>query len=67
MSQFGMQMTGRGRRGSTPDVYTALAAMATVALLVACGVMYLAAAKVGKDGNPFGFQEPKNVVLKQSK
>lgn len=62
MSQFGMQMSGgRMKRGSTPDVYTALAAAATVALAVACAVMFNAASKVGKDGSPIGLQTPHDI------
>jgi len=70
MSQFGMQMTGaQRRRASGPDVYTGLAVIATVFLVVACAVMYRAASKVGVDGNPFGIQQagPNQVKLPAAK
>lgn len=58
MSQFGMQLPGgRLRRGASPDVYTALAALAVVFLIAACVTMFFAGQKVGKDGSPFGLQE----------
>lgn len=58
MSQFGMQMTSAQRkRASGPDVYTALAAVACLFLLVACVVMFKEASKVGKGGNAFAIQE----------
>ncbi|MBX3389219.1 MAG: hypothetical protein KF691_07155 [Phycisphaeraceae bacterium] len=64
MSQFGMQMPGgRARRGSSLDVFTVLAFLAVVALAVACGVMWMAASKVGKNGNPFEMQEKGNITL----
>jgi hypothetical protein len=65
MSQFGMQMPGaKMRRGSSPDVYTALAVFATGFLIAACAVMWTAATKVGKDGSPFGLQDPTRIELK---
>lgn len=58
MSQYGMNMPGgMGRRGPTINVYTGLLFMAVVALAVACGFMYVAASKVGPDGNAFGIHE----------
>lgn len=58
MSQFGMQMPGgRARRGGSPDVYTAMAFAAVVFLAAACVFVYLAASRVGKDGNAFGLQD----------
>jgi hypothetical protein len=68
MSQFGMQLPGgRVKRGTSPDVYTALAAMAVVFLLAASIVMYFAGKKVGKDGNPIGLQDPAKIVLPAAK
>lgn len=65
MSQFGMQMPGaRAKRSAAPDVYTALAAAATIFLAIACVVMFQMGAKVGPDGNAFGLQEPGNIKLK---
>lgn len=60
MSQFGMQMPGgKGKRGSSLDVYTVLAFLAVVALAAACGVMYFAAMKVAPvdAGHPFAVHE----------
>lgn len=57
MSQFGMQMPSKARRGSSPDVYSALIVLAAIALAVACVVMWFAASKVGKGGNAFGLQD----------
>jgi len=68
MSQFGMQMPGaRSKRGSNPDVYTGLAVLAAAFLIGACAVMWTAATKVGKAGNPFEFQDPKKIELKSAK
>lgn len=64
MSQFGMQMPGgRVRRGSSPDVYTGLMALAVAALLAACIVVFLQGAKVGVDGSAIGLQEPNSIRL----
>ncbi len=53
MSKFGMQMPAqRGKKGASPDVYTAMAVMACLFLAAACFVMFQAATKVGK-GNAF--------------
>ena len=61
-----MQMPGgRMRRGATPDVYTGLMALAVVALLAACAMVYMQGAKVGKDGSAIGLQEPDRIALKQ--
>ncbi|CAG1007388.1 hypothetical protein PHYC_03425 [Phycisphaerales bacterium] len=69
MSQFGMQMAGgrAGRRAAFPDVYTALAVVACVFLVAALAVMFSAGSKVGKDGSPFGLQEPGKIVLPTAK
>lgn len=68
MSQLGMQMPGGGRRrGSSPDVYTALVGLAVITLGAACFVVYLAAAKIGKDGSPFGLQDAGKIQLPASK
>jgi hypothetical protein len=64
MSQFGMQIPGaRARRGASADVYTGLAAVATIFLIVACFVMFKSASTVGKNGNPLSLQEPSNIVI----
>ena len=64
MSQFGMQVPGgRVRRGASPDVYTGLAAVATIFLIAAVVVMFLAARKVGTNGSPIGLQEPGKIAL----
>ena len=58
MSQFGMQMPGgRGARGASPDVYTALMFVAVVALGVAVGVVWFAGGKVGPDGSAIELHE----------
>ena len=69
MGQFGMQLPGgRAKRGASPDVYTALAAMAVVFLIAALAVMFVAGGKVSKDpGNPFSLQEEGKIVLAQPK
>lgn len=65
MSQFGMQMTGgRVRRAASPDVYTALAVVAAIFLVVALVVMFTAGGKVGKGGSPFSLQETGKIELK---
>ncbi len=64
MSQFGMQMPGgRAKRGSSLDVFTVLAFLSVVMLAIACGVMWVAASKVGKDGNAFEMQEKGRISL----
>jgi hypothetical protein len=64
MSQFGMQMPGgRLRRGATPDIYTGLMALAMVALLAACAMMYIQGAKVGVDGSAIGLQDSARISL----
>jgi len=68
MSQYGMQMAGtRARRGPTPDVYTALAAISTLIVLAACIAMWIAGSGVGKGGSAFGIQEAGKVELPQQK
>ncbi|MFT5424793.1 MAG: hypothetical protein ACI89L_002595 [Phycisphaerales bacterium] len=65
MSQFGMQMPGgRGRSGPTPDVFTALMFLASIAMLVACGVLYWANTKVAPTGNPFSVQQAGEIKFK---
>lgn len=67
MSQFGMQMPGgRAQRAASPDVYTGLLFLAVAALATACVVVYMQAAKVGKDGNAIGLQEPGKIQIKDS-
>jgi hypothetical protein len=64
MSQFGMQLPGgRLKRGASPDVYTALAALAVAFLIAACVVMFFAGQKVGKDGQPWNLQEEGKIQL----
>ncbi len=66
MSQFGMQMPGgRARRGSSPDVFTGLAALAVVFMAVACFAMYTAASKMSPKGSPFEFQDPKKITFQK--
>jgi hypothetical protein len=65
MSQFGMQMPGgRMKRTASMNVYTGLLFLAVVALAAACGFMWTAATKVGKDASPFGLQEAGRISLK---
>ena len=65
MSQFGMQMPGgRGRSGPTPDVFTALMFVASIAMLVACGVLYYANSQLAPNSNPFDVQDPDRIVLR---
>jgi hypothetical protein len=61
-----MQMPGgRVRRGSAPDVFAGLAALAVIAMAVACFVMFQAASKVSPDGSPFSLQDPKKITFKK--
>lgn len=65
MSQFGMHLPGsKASRSASPDVYTGLALVSLIFTLAAIGVMFLAASKVGVEGNPFGIQEPGSIKLK---
>ncbi|QYU67796.1 hypothetical protein J4558_23405 [Leptolyngbya sp. 15MV] len=65
MSQFGMQMPGaRMRRSASMNVYTGLLFCAVVALAVACGFMWVAAGKVGANGQPFELQPSGRITLK---
>ncbi len=58
MSQFGMQMPGgRMKRTASMNIYTGLLFCAVLALAVACGFMWVAAKKVGVNGNPFEIQK----------
>ncbi|HYV06980.1 MAG TPA: hypothetical protein VFB82_20460 [Blastocatellia bacterium] len=70
MSQFGMQMpAGQRKRGASVDIYTALMALAVVALSAACFAMFKAGQKVavpgatGAAGSPFALQTPGKIVL----
>lgn len=64
MSQFGMNMPGgQARRGPTLNVYTGLLFLAVVALAAACGFMYVGAAKLGVNGDPFTIQDAKDIKL----
>jgi len=65
MSQFGMQMPGgRMKRAASMNVYTGLLFLAVVALVTACGFMWVAAGKVGLNNSPFELQTPGKVSLK---
>lgn len=65
MSQFGMQMPGgRAKRSASMDVYAGLAFLAVAFLVTACVMVFLAAQKVGPDGNPFGQQQVGQIKLK---
>lgn len=58
MNQFGMQMPGgKARRGSSPDVFTALLFVATVSLLAACVMVYIHGSKIGPGGSAFKIHE----------
>ena len=64
MSQFGMQMPGgRVQRGASPDVYTGLMALAVVALLAACVMVFMQGAKLGTNNSAIGLQDPDNIRL----
>jgi len=68
MAQFGMRLPGgQAARSSSLDVYTTLAFLSVVALLIATVAMYFAASRVGKDGNPFGMQEAGRIQLQNTK
>lgn len=59
-----MQMPGgRGKRAASMDIYAGLAFMAVAFLVVACVMMFLAAQKVGPDGQPFALQESGKIKL----
>ncbi len=64
MSQFGMNMPGgQGRRAAPQmNVYTGLLFLACVSLAAACIYVYMGAAKLGKDGDPFGIQDTKGGI-----
>lgn len=65
MSQFGMQMPGgRARRGASLDATTAVLGFAVLALIAACTVMWMAGAKVGKNGTWWELQDPKKIEFK---
>lgn len=65
MSQFGMQMPGgRARRGVNIDVYLALLGLAVLFLIAANVIVFGAATRLGKDGDPFGLQKPGEIMLK---
>jgi len=60
-----MQMPGgRGRSGPSPDVFTALLFLASIAMLVACGVLYWANTKVAPSSNPFSVQKAGSIEFK---
>lgn len=68
MAQFGLRLPGgQTARASSLDVYTTLAFLSVVALLIATVAMYFAASRVGKEGNPFGMQEVGKIQLQGTK
>jgi hypothetical protein len=68
MTQFGMQMPGgRAKRAASMNIYTGLLFAAVVALAVGCGFMWVAASKVGVNGNPFELQNAKSIKLQPKK
>lgn len=68
MAQFGMRLPGgQTARSSGLDVYTTLAFLSVIALLIATVAMFFAASRVGKDGNAFGMQEVGKIQLQSSK
>jgi hypothetical protein len=54
---------GQRKRSASVDIYTALMALAVVALGAACYAMYTAGSKVGVNGSPFGLQTPGSIKL----
>lgn len=65
MNQMGMQMPGgKARRGSSPDVFTALLFLATIMLLAACIMVYMQGSKIGPEGSAFGIQEETSIKFK---
>lgn len=67
MSNVGMQLPGgQVQRGPSMNVYTGLLLLAVIALAAASIMVYMSAGKVGKDGNPFGLQEPGRLTLKDA-
>jgi hypothetical protein len=63
-----MQMPGgRMKRAASMNIYTGLLFCAVLALAAACGFMWVAAKKVGVDGNPFGIQsdQPERIKFAQ--
>lgn len=52
MSQYGMQMPGGTmQRGPTMNIYTGLLFLAVVALLAACGFVFVQGGKIAPGGN----------------
>lgn len=45
------------QRGSSPDMYTVLAAVAVVAMLAATAVLWVNASAMSPAGHPFALQE----------
>ena len=68
MSQFGMQMPGgRMKRTASMNIYTGLLFCAVLALAVGCGFMWVAAKKVGGNGNPFEIQKAGQIKIAATK
>ncbi len=64
MTQFGMQLPGgKQKKSGSPDVYTGLALVTLVFVIVAIGVMFVSGSKVGIDGNPFSIQKLGEIKL----
>ena len=58
MNQIGMTLPGgRAKRGASPNVYTVLAVIATLALGSACGFMVWSGMKISPDGSPISLQQ----------
>ncbi len=54
MSQYGMQMPGSTlQRGPSLNVFTGLLALALVALIAACAIVFIQGAKIGPDGSAY--------------
>ncbi len=53
MNQYGMTMPGgQVQRAASMNIYTGLLALAALALLAACGFVYVQGAKIAPDGQP---------------
>ena len=67
MTQFGMNMPGgQAQRRPSMDVYTGLLFLAVLALVAACGFLWIQGSKVGKDGKWWEMQDPNSITLRQA-
>lgn len=58
MNQYGMSMPGgQMQRSASVNVYTGLLALSVLALVAACGFVYVQGAKLAPGGQPFKLQE----------